>query len=829
MAPSQWLIYLSTSVGGRPGSGNSELECTRALFLTNPVDDRSAVETSKEPLVAKACQWIYDQANFKSWLDDGIDSQLLWISGGSGRGKTMLSLFLINEMKKSAMHTQSGPAVLLFYFVDTRDQKRNTAVSILRGLIWLLLQARPRLMEYILSEFVVQRDNLFSQTSLEALWRIFSAMLKDPVTGKVYCIIDGLDECQEDTLQPLLRKVTNFFDNERNFMEQPRQGNLNPALAPIRMILVSQEVPKCLLDNLARFPRIQIEVAIMGMAKTKPPSAASKEWGDARLKTPTREHKTIKRTKLATVAILALQQQKLASLEAKHVSPTCDNNAVDSIRQEDPTSREREEEVEPRPANLPIAKTTTESLTQRHETAALAAEAKVTDPANLAADHLAQFTTVATDLTADEYFFDDVGDDDAAEEPGAFREIHSGQQTVEEAEEEKGDDGAIRNQALCHYIDAKVEELSQEKGYDDTIKEPVSYGLQAKGDGTFLWVDLAVEDLRFYEAQHAEQAVSQLPPSVNEMYCRTLRRIPKHMVPLVVDIFHWVIGARRPMSLLELATALMQVGSMANPLKMVQQGIAACSTMLTINEETTEVHIKHTSVQYLLMEKSGPLWSDAALYRFHVNVLDVDGEIASICLRYLEQGCLNDGPITMGDRACYRQRVEQFPLLPYAAIFWPDHLRSATHPNADLSSPFFARKSTIRKNWWQCYYPATTGKGTLQTPRDFTLLHMMAYLNLPYLAYQLEYRGELYPRLNKRDSFGSSPLCWAASLGNMEMLVFLLQRGASQECVGETIFELACRKGQEKIVQYLLDLGYGVNTRGVEQSLVQTLGQTTRW
>lgn len=137
---------------------------------------------------------------------------------------------------------------------------------------------------------------------------------------------------------------------------------------------------------------------------------------------------------------------------------------------------------------MSTAKTTSESSTQRHEAAALAAEAKITDPAHLAADPTAGSTTVTTtDVTTDEYVFDDVENYEAAEKPVASREMHSDQQTVEEGGKAQGDDGAMPNQALCHYIDAKAEELSQEKDYDNTIQESVVCDLQTKGDGTFLW------------------------------------------------------------------------------------------------------------------------------------------------------------------------------------------------------------------------------------------------------------------------------------------------------------------------------------------------------
>ncbi|KAK0732127.1 hypothetical protein B0H67DRAFT_679616 [Lasiosphaeris hirsuta] len=52
----------------------------------------------------------------------------------------------------------------------------------------------------------------------------------------------------------------------------------------------------------------------------------------------------------------------------------------------------------------------------------------------------------------------------------------------------------------------------------------------------------------------------------------------------------------------------------------------------------------------------------------------------------------------------------------------------------------------------------------------------------PRLSHRMR-QSRLRRRLNSKDSHGSTPLHCAAVMGNMEMFVFLLQRGVSQECV----------------------------------------------
>ena len=96
-------------------------------------------------------KWIKTNAVFNSWFR--LYSQLLWLSGGLSKGKTMLSIFLTEELKRSAK--DSRDTLFLQYFYDNKDEKRNTGVAVLRGLIFQLLQLQPKLFDYILPSFKI--------------------------------------------------------------------------------------------------------------------------------------------------------------------------------------------------------------------------------------------------------------------------------------------------------------------------------------------------------------------------------------------------------------------------------------------------------------------------------------------------------------------------------------------------------------------------------------------------------------------------------------------------------------------------------------------------
>lgn len=705
-------------------------------------------------------------------------------------GKTMMSLFLIEEIKRMQMQARGG-GLVLYYFLDSCNEKRNTAVSILRGLIFMMIRQYSEMIHYLMSDFEYQRESLFSQSSLEALWRIFEAMLSDPRAARVICVIDGLDECQQDSLKPFLRKLSNFYENQQNIQQLTQTHNLNPALlnpvASMKMVLLSQEEPACLTETLSHFPRVRIEEAALYSGRPRP-AAETKMRPQAGSAKKATAGKGVKGG-LSSAVQLALKKKRVE--EAKAVIAKAEANA--------------------------------EAKAQSQAVAALGQQVSkltVNDPES-SPESSAQGVTVPADQSqtvvkaTGEYVFDEEVVDDVG--------------SIQYEEDVAAEEEAELVLPLALYIRAKVSELVQEQG-SNPAEVSIAEILKARGDGTFLWVDLAIGELKRYAPEHSLQVAEQLPSDVNEMYCRILRQIPPHMVQLVAAVLRWVVAARRPLTINELSAALTHMGFSTNdPLGMTKQGIAACNPLLKLNKDGV-VNITHTSFKNLLTAPSGAPWIDANFMQFHVNVADVDGDISNFLLSYLERGCLSDGSSSVvEDPSKYNQRCVQFPLFSYAVVFWPDHLRSASRPTLNLGAPFFAKKSVSRKNWWLSYYPETTKKGPMLAPRDFGLLHLAAYLNLPILAHHLEQRGEVKPRIDSRDSHGNTPLALAASTGGMDMLVFLMQRGASHECLAENVFELACRKGQAAVVEYLLNLGYNPNVPARDVGALESLGKSARW
>ncbi|KAI0410672.1 ankyrin repeat-containing domain protein [Xylaria grammica] len=210
--------------------------CRDALFLTDPYVDRDGLMRTKGKRTAGTCEWIRDNDLYRSWLND--DAHLLWISGGPGKGKTVLSIFLTEELERRCRFSENEN--LLFYFCSYQDEKRNNAVAVLRGLMYQLLTKRPNLVTHVLPSFDSPKKIEYTSSSVHALCGMLRTLLQDPNLGTVFCILDGLDECDDESS----RLLSGFFSS---IAEQNNKG--------FKLVIVSR--PE--VFGLDPFPHVQLD------------------------------------------------------------------------------------------------------------------------------------------------------------------------------------------------------------------------------------------------------------------------------------------------------------------------------------------------------------------------------------------------------------------------------------------------------------------------------------------------------------------------------------------------------------------------------------------
>lgn len=110
----------------------------------------------------------------------------------------MLSLFLVQELDREFASTPTeSEHTLIYFFCSFSDDRLNTACAVLSSLIYQLVLKKRTLGKYAASSFSSYSKANETLRSATALWKIFHKILNDPGIGQTFCILDGLDECDE--------------------------------------------------------------------------------------------------------------------------------------------------------------------------------------------------------------------------------------------------------------------------------------------------------------------------------------------------------------------------------------------------------------------------------------------------------------------------------------------------------------------------------------------------------------------------------------------------------------------------------------------------------
>jgi len=185
-------------------------QCLEDLQSTNPCDDKERIATTKDTLLRDSYAWILHNDVFKSWLR-GDDTQILWIKGDAGKGKTMMMIGLEKELSALVKGTQKG-GTLAYFFCQNTDDRLNHAVAVVKGLIFLLATNVKRVTKHLQAECnPAWKDGSRGVNSLYALWRVLSNIVNDLANSNcvpVYLMIDALDECDPRSLSDLLTLIT---------------------------------------------------------------------------------------------------------------------------------------------------------------------------------------------------------------------------------------------------------------------------------------------------------------------------------------------------------------------------------------------------------------------------------------------------------------------------------------------------------------------------------------------------------------------------------------------------------------------------------------------
>ncbi|KAF3399519.1 hypothetical protein DPV78_006382 [Talaromyces pinophilus] len=214
MSFSSQITHTLTRPTGKEFTPEEEA-CLRSLFITEPEDNKNALKRDNGKRAPGTCDWIMHTDELRAWLapPSASSERLMWFYGYPGTGKSTIAITLVEILSKE--HDTIGQKMALaYFFCDSSHPEHRTATAILRGLLSQLLKKRPHLMKHLLPKFKERGEKLFD--SFDALWAVFIEIGNDNTYHRLYCIIDALDECDQNSQRMLLTQITQSCENQND-------------------------------------------------------------------------------------------------------------------------------------------------------------------------------------------------------------------------------------------------------------------------------------------------------------------------------------------------------------------------------------------------------------------------------------------------------------------------------------------------------------------------------------------------------------------------------------------------------------------------------------
>jgi ankyrin repeat domain-containing protein 50 len=406
------------------------------------------------------------------------------------------------------------------------------------------------------------------------------------------------------------------------------------------------------------------------------------------------------------------------------------------------------------------------------------------------------------------------------------------------------------------FITAKVFD-TRKIGPDSSQSKRKLENVMLKGSqGTFLWVGFVAKELKSKTLEEVLEKLEDIPAGLDGIYNRMLGLINRHRRKTAIQIFRWVLVAVRRLSLLELGAAIgIQYPPDVAAEDFVRERVRYCGDFLNLTGGDQVGFVHQSARDYFFRSE---LAESEELGEFYVEKDDAHFEIANTCLTYIQGEAFLEGPINMylndevteligGSvriKSCRgpvsgrgatsaghldrdsRARLERFPLVAYATLHWPEHVRnssSTVETIFDLTKPFFMENSSLRDSWFQSYLSTTrlgTGIFREPTPSMFALIHIASYLGLDPLLQKLlppeKWSWNPKPtKIEQPDSVGRTPLFLASLGGHPSTVRLLIKKGANvnfRDNNGRTGLMEAAVRGYVSVVDELTKSGTKLNT-----------------
>ncbi|KUL83288.1 hypothetical protein ZTR_09137 [Talaromyces verruculosus] len=359
-------------------------------------------------------------------------------------------------------------------------------------------------------------------------------------------------------------------------------------------------------------------------------------------------------------------------------------------------------------------------------------------------------------------------------------------------------------------VKVKMAELGKDLGLRADTQERLKRELCEMEHRTYLWLHLAINDIRTTLKNSLRpdcETIPPLPKNVPDAYGRILDRIPSEQQAKVKTILRIVVGARRPLTIQEMAMALgvattpcaeTAIDAGLSPKGLDTKIRQLCGLFVFIKE--SKIYLIHQTAREFLVSKH----DRSSNMHWHLEQRQTELQMTKICVKYL---LLND--LVSNEEDSVRS------LLDYSAENWADHFRNVLCPEADLVNCVW-RLYDVTMKLFGLWFPIFWNVA-MPYRRDpkMKAFHLAAFNGHPEIlcGAAMNNAGEI----DRVDGSGTTSLQWACERGHSEIVQVLIELGADVNAQGGdygNALQTTAERGHLDIAHLLLEQGADVNAQG---------------
>ncbi|KFY05410.1 hypothetical protein V491_09146, partial [Pseudogymnoascus sp. VKM F-3775] len=379
---------------------------------------------------------------------------------------------------------------------------------------------------------------------------------------------------------------------------------------------------------------------------------------------------------------------------------------------------------------------------------------------------------------------------------------------------------------VWRYLDEHLSHLPPFAHRNSDLQELIKTRIVKAVDGMFLLAQLHLESLIGKRSPKAiKNALEKLPTgsgAYDKAYKEAMERIEGQIEDsrdLAKQALGWITCSKRPLSTLELQHALaVEIGQPSldeENLPEIEDIVSVCAGLVTVDEESKIIRLVHYTTQEYF-ERTWTSWFPNA-----------QEDIAKTCVTYLLFTTFNTG--FCGTPEEFEERLMLNPLYEYASQNWACYTTVGSTAVEELVLNFFQNDAamwassevTLYFTDRHIIYDKESLSKIRGTHLRVTGTHLAAYFGLEREMAALFKKG---CNPDYRDSFGRTPLSWAAGNGQDVVVKQLLATaGVDANAIdyhGQTPIFRASQNGHDVVVKLLLA------TAGVNTNAIDNYGQT---